>query len=138
LGSFFSDKEDKAEIAQAAGKRDKSETGDITGSLAMQSKKSEKASGGINPVDWKLTTAALHEALGQKDEGASIPWQNPDTGSHGTVTPVASAYIKEGFACRNFIASHIGDGRESWIEGTACRIHRGEWEIRTARPLQKS
>ena len=136
LGSFLSDKED--EPAKVAQQSDKGDTRDVTGSLAMQSKKTERASGGIHPIDWKLTSAALKEALGQKEEGASIPWQNPDTGSRGTVTPVASAYIKEGFACRNFIASHVGDGRESWYEGTACRIHRGEWEIRSTRPLQKS
>lgn len=135
LGSFLSDKEEKpATVAQT----DKGDVRDVTGSLAMQSKKTERASGGIHPIDWKLTSVALKEALGQKEEGASIPWQNPDTGSRGTVTPVAASYIKDGFACRNFIASHVGDGRESWYEGTACRIHRGEWEIRSTRPLQKS
>lgn len=127
LGSFLSDKGDAA---------------DVTGSLPMQPAKPDKntgrASGAIHAGDWKLTSAALHEALGRKEEdGASIPWHNPDTGSRGTVTPVASAYFKEGFACRDFLASHVGDGRESWYEGTACRIHRGEWEIRSARPLDK-
>jgi surface antigen len=135
LGSFLSDKKEETKFAE---KPSKGDARDITGSLALQPAKSEKATGGIHPADWKLTTAALREALDQKDDAASIPWNNPDTGSRGTVTPVAAAYIKEGFACRNFISSHIGDGRESWIEGTACRIHRGEWEIRSARPLQKS
>ena len=135
LGSFFSDKDEKpAKIEQAS----KGDARDVTGALPLQSKKTERAGGGIHPVDWKLTSAALKEALGQKEEGASIPWQNPDTGSRGTVTPVAASYIKDGFACRNFIASHVGDGRESWYEGMACRVHRGEWEIRTARPLEKS
>lgn len=135
LGSFFDDKKDESKVVAASPKDD---ARDITGSLAMQPRGAEKATGGIHPVDWKLTTSALREALGHKDEGASIPWQNPETGSRGTVTPVAAAYIKEGFACRDFIASHVGDGRESWYEGTACRIHRGEWEIRSARPLNKS
>lgn len=136
LGSFLSDKTETAKVADT--KTAKGDPTDVTGSLALQPKQTEKASGGIHPVDWKLTTGALREALGQKDDGASIPWNNPETGSRGTVTPVAAAYIKEGFACRNFIASHVGDGREAWIEGTACRIHRGDWEIRSARPLNKS
>ena len=137
LGSFLSDKSDKDEPAKVT-QVDRGDARDVTGSLALQSKKTEGANGGIHPVDWKLTSAALREALGQKEEGASIPWQNPDTGSRGTVTPVATAYIKDGFACRNFIASHVGEGRESWYEGTACRVHRGEWDIRTARPLEQS
>jgi surface antigen len=138
LGSFLSDKFGTEEKPAKTAQADKGDTRDVTGSLALQSKKTERASGGIHPIDWKLTSSALKEALGQKDDGASIPWQNPDTGSRGTVTPVAAAYIKEGFACRNFIASHVGDGRESWYEGTACRVHRGEWEIRSTRPLEKS
>lgn len=138
LGSFLSDKEKDKDDKPAQTSNAKGDPRDVTGSLALQPKSTEKASGGIHPVDWKLTTAALGEALGQKDEGVSIPWQNPNTGSRGTVTPVAAAYIKDGFACRNFIASHIGDGRDAWYEGTACRVHRGEWEIRSARPLDKS
>ena len=81
---------------------------------------------------------ALREALGKQEEGSSIPWQNPATGSRGTVTPVASAFVKDGFACRNFLASHVGAGHEHWFEGTACRVHRGEWDIRSTRPLDKS
>ena len=138
LGSFLSDKFGTDDKPATVGQADKGDTRDVTGSLALQSKKTERANGGIHPVDWKLTSTALKEALGQKEEGTSIPWQNPNTGSRGTVTPVAAAYIKDGFACRNFIASHVGDGRESWYEGTACRIHRGEWEIRSTRPLEKS
>jgi len=135
LGSFLSDKDEKpAKVAQSA----KADNRDVTGSLALQSKKTERANGGHHTIDWQFTSAALKEALGQSDESASIPWQNPKAGTRGTVTPVASAYIKEGFACRNFIASHVGGGHESWYEGTACRVHRGEWEIRSARPLEKS
>jgi hypothetical protein len=134
LGSFLSpEKTEKLTKAE-----EKGDPRDVTGSLPLQPREGERSGGGIHPVDWKLTSTALSEALNQKDEGASIPWSNTQTGSRGTVTPVKAAYIKEGFACRDFLASHIGDGRESWYEGTACRIHRGEWEIRSTRPLEKS
>jgi hypothetical protein len=134
LGSFLSDKDEKpAKVVHT----DKADTRDVTGSLSLQSKKTERANGS-HTIDWQFTSAALKEALGQSDESASIPWQNPNAGTRGTVTPVAAAYIKDGFACRNFIASHVGEGLENWYEGTACRVHRGEWEIRSARPLQKS
>jgi surface antigen len=112
---------------------DETEASEMTGSFAAKTKPEAE----ISSADWNLAAAALREALGQPEDGASIPWSNPSTGSRGTVTPVAAAYVQDGFACRNFLASHVAE-RESWFEGTACRIHRGDWEIRSRRPLQKS
>jgi surface antigen len=114
-------------------RKDETEKSEVTGSIAPKTKSGAE----ISPADWNLAAAALREALGQLEDGASIPWSNPNTGSRGTVTPVAAAFVQDGFACRNFLASHVAE-RESWFEGTACRIHRGEWEIRNRRPLQKS
>jgi surface antigen len=129
LDSLFSNK-DKAKLVEKGDPRD------VTGSLPLQS---TRASGdGMSATDWGLATAALREALGKEEEGISVPWQNPSTGVRGTVTPVASAFVQEGFTCRNFLASHIGGSREGWFQGTACRVHRGEWDVRTTRPLQKS
>jgi hypothetical protein len=79
--------------------------------------------------------------LGEKDGDKNPPStsaENPTTGARGTVTPVAQIYEKDGFPCRNFILGGVRDGRESWFEGTACRIHRGNWDVMTTRPLQKS
>lgn len=132
LGSFLTGKDEPKEVAE------KGDPADVTGSLPLQAKRGDGSSQKTNPADWGYATQALREALAKKEEGASIPWQNPATGNRGTVTPVASAYIKEGFACHNFLASHVGNGQENWFEGTACRIHRGEWEIRSTRPLEKS
>jgi len=111
--------------------------GDITGSLALQPT-AASAKGALSPVDWAIAKSALREVLGRGDAGSSQPWENPTTGARGTVTPVAAIYEKDGFPCRNFIVSGVRDGRESWYEGTACRIHRGNWDVVTTRPLQKS
>jgi surface antigen len=113
----------------------KADDRDVTGSLALQSTKAGR--GGMPSVDWTLATAALREALAGKED-VSVPWQNPTTGAQGTVTPVSTVYMQDGFPCRNFLASHVRNGRETWIQGSACRIHRGEWEVRSSRPLQKS
>src|SRR5262245_14653515 len=104
LGEFFSDK--KEETAVAA----KDNPQDITGSVRKAGADEKK----MNNADWTLATAALREALAKDDDGGSVPWQNPDTGARGTVTPVASAFVQEGFACRNFLASHVGGGHENW------------------------
>lgn len=124
---FFSSKSDKTAAA------DKGDTQDVTGSIARRD-----ANGSMQPADWSLAAAALREALGKNEEGASIPWQNPSTGARGTVTPVANSYVQDGFPCRDFLASHVGGGHENWFEGTACRVHRGQWDIRSTRPLKKS
>lgn len=130
--SFFSSKSEKTEVAEMG------DAGDVTGSIRQDSGRSRDANANVHPADWSLAAAALREALAKNEEGASIPWQNPATGARGTVTPVASSYVQDGFACRDFLASHVGSGRESWFEGTACRIHRGQWDIRSTRPLKKS
>lgn len=128
---FFSNKSDKEAVA------DLGDPKDVTGSIGRSAGRRD-ANGSMHPADWPLAAAALREALGKNEEGTSIPWQNPATGAHGTVTPVANAYVQDGFPCRNFLASHVDSRKESWFEGTACRVHRGEWDVRSTRSLKKS
>jgi surface antigen len=119
-------------------KTGKADAGDITGSLSLQPAATASAKGALSPIDWAIAKSALREVLGRGEAGSSQPWENPTTGARGTVTPVAAIYEKDGFPCRNFIVGGVRDGRESWYEGTACRIHRGNWDVMTTRPLQKS
>jgi surface antigen len=113
----------------------RSDRGDVTGSLSLQPVGNK---GTLSPVDWAVAKSALREVLARGEAGSGQPWENPTTGVRGTVTPVASIYEKDGFPCRNFIVSGVRDGHESWYEGTACRIHRGNWDVVSTRPLQKS
>jgi len=76
--------------------------------------------------------------LGHSEKDASQPWENPGTGARGTVTPIADAYTQDGFLCRDFLASYIRDGSETWLQGDACRIHQGKWTVRKLRPLTRS
>jgi surface antigen len=122
LGSLFGRDDD----AKAT---DKSE---VTASLQLVSARTENS---MTSTDWSLATIALREALAKNEDGMSIPWLNPNTGTRGTVTPIASAYVRAGSACRNFLASRVGDGQEGWFEGTACRGHAGQWDVRSTRVL---
>jgi surface antigen len=74
----------------------------------------------------------------RSDKGASVPWSNPGTGARGTVTPLADAYTQGGVQCRDFLASYIHDGSESWLQGDACRAAQGKWTVRTLRSLKRS
>jgi surface antigen len=83
--------------------------------------------------DLRVARAAVHEALARGGKDASMPWENPDTGARGTITPLASAYSQNGFTCRDFLASYVREGTEAWLQGAACRAQRGKWEIRDLR-----
>jgi len=106
-----------------------------TGSLALR----DRAPGvEMTKADWTMAQAALREALGRKEDGASVEWQNPTTLSRGTVSPITAAFVQDGFHCRNFLVSQRRSDQESWYEGTACRTHRGQWDVQKTRPVQKS
>ena len=88
--------------------------------------------------DLAYAKAAAAQVLARTEKDASQPWENPGTGARGTVTPIADAYTQDGFQCRDFLASYIRDGAESWLQGDACRIHQGKWTVRKLRPLKRS
>ena len=89
-------------------------------------------------TDLAYARAAAAQVLARSEKDASQPWENPGTGARGTVTPLADAYTQDGFQCRDFLASYIREGAESWLQGDACRIHQGKWTVRTLRPLKRT
>jgi len=89
-------------------------------------------------MDLAYAKAAAAELLGRREKTASQPWENPGTGARGTITATADAYTSDGFQCRDFLASYIRDGAESWLQGDACRIHQGKWMVRSLRPLKRT
>jgi surface antigen len=114
LDSFFPKKEDEKPVV----------TGSVTSSPA--------------DGDLALAKAAAAEVVGSGVKDASQPWENPQTGARGTVTPIADAYTQDGFLCRDFLASYVRGGAESWLQGDACRMHKGKWTVRSLRPLKRS
>lgn len=108
-----------------------------TGSIPLQMTSTEMPAG-MSQTDWPHAQGALKEALSRTQDGPSVAWNNPTTGARGTVTPIASAFEQNGFPCRNFLASHVMNGIETWSEGTACRVHRGEWEVKNVKPVKKT
>jgi len=89
-------------------------------------------------MDLAYAKAAAAELLGRPEKNLSQPWENPGSGARGTVTALADAYTSDGFVCRDFLASYIRDGAESWLQGDACRIHQGKWMVRNLRPLKRT
>ena len=105
---------------------------DFTGSLGPQ--------GAAVPTDSVLafTRNAASDVLTKGDKDASQPWENPETGARGSVTPLAQAYTSEGRTCRDFLASYVNGSTESWLQGAACQTGHGLWEIHTLKPWKQS
>ena len=103
----------------------------LTGSLgAGQAKPSV-------PTESDLAFArnAASDVLTKGDKDSSQPWENPETGARGSVTPLAQAYSSEdGRTCRDFLASYVNGRTESWLQGAACQAGHGRWEIHTLKP----
>jgi surface antigen len=88
--------------------------------------------------DLAVARAAVSEFLSRGGTDSSMPWENPHTGARGTITTIASAYNQDGVTCRDFLASYVHDGNESWMQGEACRIPQGKWEVRNLKPWNRT
>jgi surface antigen len=123
------------QLGSLFGKNKDEQAGEVTGSMAATAQPGEG-----NPADADLAfaRAAAAEVLSRGGKDTSIPWENPDTGARGTVTPIASAYNQDGLVCRDFLASYVRAGAESWLQGEACRAHEGRWEVRSLKPWRRS
>ena len=97
------------------------------------------ASAGNPPVptesDLAFARTAASDVLTKGDKDSSQPWENPETGARGSVTPLSQAYSAEdGRTCRDFLASYVNGRAESWLQGAACKAGHGRWEIHTIKP----
>jgi surface antigen len=108
---------------------------DVTGTVG-QAKVSAPA-----PTDSDLAFArnAASDVLTKGDKDSSQPWENPETGARGSVTPLSQAYPSEdGRTSRDFLASYVNGRHESWLQGAACKTGHGRWEIHTLKPWRQS
>lgn len=132
LGSMFD--KDKAPSA--------GDPSDITGSIGPRLRDDTN----LTDADMALARNAASDILSRGGKDASQPWENPDTGARGSVTPLASTYTSEGRICRDFLASYVRGANEGWLQGEACQQSKGEnkgemkgpWEIRSMKPWKRS
>ena len=122
------------------GKKD-DEKSEYTGSIkpsALKPSAPKSVAEAPAPSDLAIARAAASEVLAKGGKDISMPWENPQTGARGTITPIASVYDQDGFTCRDFLASYVRNGTESWLQGEACRQHQGRWEVRNLKPRQST
>ncbi len=114
---------------------------DVTGSIATPTATPVSASTTGLPSETDLVFArmAIVDVLTRGSKQISAPWENPSSGARGTVTPIASAFSKDGLTCRDFLASYLRrQGPETWMQGEACRAKQGAWEVKSLRPWSRS
>jgi hypothetical protein len=88
--------------------------------------------------DLAFARNAASDVLTRGDKDSSQPWENPQTGARGSVTPLSQAYTsEEGRSCRDFLASYVNGRTESWWQGAGCQIDQGRWEIHTLKPWRQ-
>ena len=112
---------------------DKMEEPEFTGAL----KPAPASASGPTESDLAFARNAASDVLTKGDKDSSQPWENPETGARGSVTPLAQAYSSEGRTCRDFLASYVNGASERWLQGAACQSGKGRWEINTLRPWKR-
>jgi surface antigen len=88
------------------------------------------------PADLAYARAAAADALARDTKGNSVPWRNPQTGVGGNITPLAATHSEDGLPCRDFLASYLRAGAPAWLQGSACRTARGDWQVKSLKALK--
>jgi surface antigen len=81
--------------------------------------------------------AAASDAVAREANDSSIPWSNPESGAGGNITPLGKSYSQGELRCRGFLASYTHGAAQAWLQGEACRMASGKWEVRNLRPLSQ-
>lgn len=61
--------------------------------------------------------------------GETISWENPQSGNHGTITPVKQGKSSSGELCREYQQTIVVEGRAETAYGTACQQADGTWRL---------
>jgi len=115
--------------------------GDQTGSISRRPGDAASRTADAAPpseADLAYARAAASDVLARSGKDASVPWQNPNTGAGGNITPLATSYTEGGLPCRDFLASYVHGESQDWLQGAACRTSQGNWEVKSLKPLKRS
>ncbi len=78
--------------------------------------------------DWTMLKSTARKLLDSGADGAEGSWENPDSGSHGTIK-VLNTYKYEGLRCRRTHFSNSAGGfHSSGIYGL-CKVADGTWKV---------
>ncbi|MGB0682925.1 MAG: RT0821/Lpp0805 family surface protein [Magnetovibrionaceae bacterium] len=81
------------------------------------------------PEDFEVLGATATRALESSLDGASVDWENPNTGLSGIFRPIRTFRASNNRYCRQFRSVMTADWGISSGEGVACRDEAGAWEV---------
>jgi surface antigen len=82
----------------------------------------------LDKADQGYATQAAYQA-NNAPIGQSIAWNNPQSGNHGTITPVRDGRDTGGRYCREYQQTVTVGGKKQSAYGTACQTPNGDWEV---------
>lgn len=80
--------------------------------------------------DSALAEATLRRALETQVSGTPVRWENPDSGTSGTVKPIRTFKNQSDQFCREYERVETVGSRTETISGIACRGDDGQWRTR--------
>lgn len=88
----------------------------------------------LGPEDLRRADGAMALALDPQGNGASVSWDNPQSGIKGSFIPVGGPFLRSDEICRAFIAEVQTQIRPAKLQGTACRPSGGDWAVLEMQP----
>lgn len=79
--------------------------------------------------DRTVALEALQVALTNVPDGATFTWRRWNGRLRGAIKPAFSFKAADGTICRHIIVSLATETRKNHIEGIACRLEDGSWQI---------
>ena len=90
---------------------------------------------GVDNTDAEVIKTVVASA--SADEGVKpLAWQNPETGSSGTIVAIDKFMGKHGQHCRGFKTSVDTFMGIAFYDGEACQISPGEWVLSWFKPSE--
>lgn len=83
----------------------------------------------LDRADMQYYNTTSQRALETAQPGTTLPWENPQTGNYGSVTPRNYYRNDDGQYCREYSQTITVGGRTERGYGTACRQSDGTWRI---------
>lgn len=82
----------------------------------------------LDRADMNYMNQAQHRAY-SAPVGQTIAWNNPESGNHGTYTPLRDGRTNTGAYCREYQQTIYVGGRQETATGQACQNPDGSWQI---------
>lgn len=83
----------------------------------------------LDRADMQYYDTTSQRALETAQAGQTLPWNNPQSGNYGSITPAAPYQNNYGQYCREFTQKITVGGKTQSGYGTACRQEDGSWQI---------